>query len=185
MKVTGFGTDTYKEPAEKTLNEMCASAEGFVEAFMPGQRNDVAFIKFVSAVSQRRFMNKCHNGEIVVQHAGNTLTLKNTRTFEQKQRTKHIDKLKRAILEAIQAAHTTVKNGDSKGKVESGMVDGGVVWIGDVWIAQIPKTPGQYGRGDVKDFRVDADKITNEAKAYGWIIDGADVLKSYNNVMEE
>ena len=183
--MTGFGTDTYKEPAEKTLNEMCASAEGFVEAFMPGEQNDFAFIKFDSAANQRLFMNKYHNGEFVVQHAGNTLTLKNTRTLEQKQRTKHIDKLKRAILEAIQAAHTTVRNDDFKGKVESGMVDGGVVWIGDVRIAQIPKTPGQYGRGDVKDFKVDADKITNAARTYGWIIDGADVLKSYNNMIEE
>ena len=130
-------------------------------------------------------MNKYHSGEAIVQHEGNTLTLKNTRTFEQKQRTKHIDKLKRAILEAIQAAHTAVKNEDFKGKVESGMVDGGVVWIGDVRVAQIPKTPGQFGRGDVKDFKVHADKITNEAKTYGWIIDGADVLKSYNSMMEE
>ena len=40
MKVTGFEIDTYKEPAEKTLNAKCASVEGFVEAFMPGQRND-------------------------------------------------------------------------------------------------------------------------------------------------
>ena len=45
VKVTGFATDTYKDPAEKTLNEICANVEGFVEAFMPGQRNDFAFIK--------------------------------------------------------------------------------------------------------------------------------------------
>ena len=33
VKVIGFATDTYKDPAEKTLHEHCASVEGFVEAY--------------------------------------------------------------------------------------------------------------------------------------------------------
>ena len=69
VKVTGFETDTYKEPAEKTLNENCAKVEGFVEAFMPGGRNDFAFAKFDSESGRRRFMNKYHSGEIEVKHA--------------------------------------------------------------------------------------------------------------------
>ena len=64
------------------------------------------------------------------------------------------------------------------------MVDGGVVWIGDVRVAEIPKTQGQYRRGDVKDFRIYADKITNGARTYGWTIDGTEIINSFNRLME-
>ena len=130
-------------------------------------------------------MNKYHSDEITVKHSGRTLVFQNTRTFEQKQRTKHIDKLKRAVLEAIQAAHANISSEDVKGKVELGMTDGGVVWMGDVRVAEIPKSPGQFRRADVMDFKVHAEKITKDAQTFGCTINGVDVVQSYKRMMEE
>jgi hypothetical protein len=130
-------------------------------------------------------MNKYHSGEITVEHAERTLVFQNTRTFEQKRRTKHIDKLKRATLEAIQAAHANISSEDFKGKVKSGMADGGVVRMGDVRVAEIPKLPGQFRRAEVADFKIYAEKITKEAQTFNWTIDGVDDVQSYKRMMEE
>jgi hypothetical protein len=101
--------------------------------------------------------------------------------LEQTQRTKHIDKLRRAILEAIQAKHGDVSDKILNEKVETGMNEGGVAWIGDVRVAEMTSRPsGQNG----KEFCVNASKISEEAKKLGWDIDGVQVVARYKELME-
>ena len=66
-------------------------------------------------------MKDVHSGEFTMRVNGASLRFWKSRTIEQTQRTKHIDTLKRAILEAIQAKHGDVSDKILKGKVETGM----------------------------------------------------------------
>ena len=107
-------------------------------------------------------MKDAHSGEFSLSLNGASLRFARTRTFEQTQKTKHIDKLRRAILEAIQAKYGDVPEKMLKEKVETGINEGGVAWIGDVRVAEMRVKPGG---GDVKGFTIDASKITGDQEA--------------------
>jgi hypothetical protein len=179
VKVTGFETDTRKAPAEETLTKCCAKEEGYDEAFMPGSRNDFAFVKFDSDSARRRFLNKVHSGELTIEHAGRALRFSRCRTQEQKEKTKHIDKCKRVIIETIKKKYTDVLDGTFKDKIETGMKDGGVAWIGEVRVAEMIVN-GNEG----KVFTINAEKVVNELRKFGWEIDGAEVVAAYRAAME-
>ena len=182
VKVTGFITDTRKADAEATLMKHCAKEEGFVETYMPHNRNDFAFIKFDSDSARRRFLNKTYSEELIIVHDEKKLRFNRCRTLEQKSKTKHVDKCFRAILEEIQSKHNNTDDKDLKDKVESGMKDGGVLWIGGVRVAEMKIKAEGVG---TKEFVVDANKITEETKKQGWPIDGESVLANYHRLMDQ
>jgi hypothetical protein len=182
VKVIGFHTDTRKAIAEEALTSRFAKMGGFIEAFMPGGRNDFAFIKFDSELSRRRFMKMSNGGEFVMEHCGAPLRFLRSRTLEQTQKTKHIDKLRRSLLEAIKANHGDVSDEVLKEKVETGMNEGGIAWIGDVRIAEMKMKESADGG---KEFFVDAKKITDETKKHGRNISGEGVVKRYLELMNQ
>jgi hypothetical protein len=181
VKVVGFQLDTRKVVAEEALSTRCAKLDGFLEAFMPGGKNNFAPIKFDAELSRKRFMKDVNSGEFSMSLNGASLRFLRSRTFEQTQKTKHIDKLRRSILEAIQANHGDVSDSMLKEKVETGMNEGSVAWIGDVRVAEMRLRSGGVNG---KEFCVDASKISEEAKKLGWDIDGVQVVARYNELME-
>ena len=179
VKVVGFRTDTRKAAAEETLTNNCAKLEGYVESYMPGGRNDFAYVKFECDSARRRFLNKTHSGELEITHAGQKLRFSRCRTQTQKEKTKHIDKCKRVIIEAIKAKYPNVPDGTFKEKIETGMNDGGVAWIGDVRVAEMV----QNDKG-AKVFKINAEKVANELRTFGWEIDGQSVVAAHKAAME-
>jgi hypothetical protein len=179
VKVLGFQPDTRKAAAEETLIKHCAKEEGYDEAYMPGNRKDFAFIKFESDTARRRFLQKVHSDELVIKHDGHKLRFSRCRTREQAEKTKHIDKCKRAIIETIKAKYPDVPDESFKNKVETGMNDGGVAWIGETRVAEM------VGSGSEKKiFTINAEKVANELRKFGWEIDGAEVVAAHRAAME-
>jgi hypothetical protein len=179
VKAIGFPVDTRKADAECTLVGACATQEGYIEAYMPGSRNDFAFVKFDSDSARRRFLNRTQSDDLVVTHAGQKIRFLRCRTIEQKDKTKHIDKFKRAIIETIKAKYPDVADGSFKTKIETGMIDGGVAWIGDARVAEMVSNGGGG-----KVFTINPEKVTGELKKLGWNIDGAEVVAAYRAAME-
>ena len=179
VKAAGFPMDTRKADAEDTLIKCCAMEEGYIEAYMPGSRNEIAFVKFDSDTARRRFLNRIHSDQIKVMHGGQKIRFSRCRTLEQKEKTKHIDKAKRVIIEAITAKYPNVDENVFKETVETGMKDGGVVWIGGVRVA----TMVANGAGE-KVFAIDPEKLTSELLKTGWEIDGNEVVASHKVAMQ-
>ena len=97
------------------------------------------------------------------------------RTVEEKAKTRHIDKLKRVLCEAITEAHKDVPDEILKDQVVTGMNGGGVGWIGEVRVAETVN-----GK-----FVLYPARITEEAKRQGWNIDGNRVREEYGMLMAQ
>ena len=180
VKVIGFPVDTRKIDAESTLTKSCAKEEGFIEAYMPGSRNDFAFVKFDSESARRRFLNRVHSDELVAMHAQQKLRFLRCRTLEQKNKTKHIDKCKRVIIELVKAKYPNVEDKVLNGTIETGMNEGGVAWIGGVRVAEMVAS----GNGE-KTFTINSDKVTSELNKAGWNVDGAGIATAHKNAMDQ
>ena len=101
------------------------------------------------------------------------------RTIEQKECTKHTDRAKRVLIEAIQAKYGDVPDATLKSAVETGMNDGGVVWIRGVRVAECIGSTS-----DGKVFKFNPDKVTNQMRKCGWEIDGNAVVEAHKEAMK-
>ena len=128
-------TDTRKDIAEEAVLPQVANEEGFVECYMPGRKNDIMFIKFDSDTSRRRFLNNTLSKELEVKFRVTVLKPLKCRTESQKERTKHIDKFKRVVCEAIRAKYPDTTDEVIRDKITTGMNGGGVGWIGETRVA--------------------------------------------------
>ena len=178
VRIIGFPTDTRKDLAEGAVCPQLQEFDGFVEAFMPGRKNNFMFAKFDTDAARRRFLNQCACKEVDLKYNDVSLKAIRCRTKEEADRTKHIDKLKRVLCEAISQKYDQVSEQALKDTIITGMNEGGVVWIGDVRIAEMIKGQGP------KKFQIHAEKISAEAGKAGWVIDGAQVKLAYDLAMQ-
>ena len=96
------------------------------------------------------------------------------RSETQKEKTKHIDKFKRVVCEAIKAKYPDTTDDVLKDKIVTGMNDGGVGWIGEKRVAETIN-----GK-----FILNPTKIKEEAKAQGWDVDGEAIVAEYETHMQ-
>ena len=142
---------------------------------MPGRKNDIMFVKFDSDSSRRRFLNRILSKELEVTFQGTMLKPLKCRTETQKEKTKHIDKFKRVVCEAIRAKYPETTEETLKDKIVTGMNDGGVGWIGEKRVAET--TNGKFILNPVK--------IKEEAKTHGWDIEGEEIEAEYRRQMQQ
>ena len=179
VKLLGFPRDTRKEIAEGAIQPQLQEIDGFVEAFMPGRKNDFMFVKFRSENDRKNFLKTIHGDELKITFNESPIKVLRCRTREEADRTRHIDKLKRAVCEAISLVHPDVDDQKLREHVITGMNNGGVMWIGDVRVAEMV---GNRGNGV---FKIYADMMSQEAAKLGWKIDGVKIEAAYAASMAE